>query len=237
MLSDPHLLGGVFARRFGPSAPASPSIGFSDAVLGETDSSQASASPRPHSAHTIMNVDPMFSALNAGDHAAMNGQAIGFPEAFIPTKRKSLNDFVSADIFDDDGPDPEQNLRIEDMIAFEGDEDTDNPESPCLPNFLPDSFSAPATPLPHLNHMNVTAFRRHADTSHFGSSAFPDPMKSKWATPLKRKRTASKFASPYNGAHYHGVTPVQRITYQEHELSSSPAPASARMHKRRKTIL
>lgn len=237
LLSDPHLLGGVFARRFGPSAPASPSVSFSDAVFGESDSSVTSASPRPQTAQ-LAAIDPMMSGLISGEHAAVNGQATGMPEAFIPATASFLNDFITTDIFDSNAIDPEETLRIEDMIAFgDDDDDTDNPDSPMLPNFQPSSLSAPNTPLPHLNHMNVAAFRRGTESTYFASSPHATALRNQFTTPLKRKRKPTRFDSPYNDAHYQGVTPVQRITAQEHDFSSSPAPSSSHMHKRRKTIL
>lgn len=234
VIQDPHLLGGVFARRFGPSVPASPSVDFSDAVFGESDSSQASGSPKPQSAQ-LSAVDPMFSGLTDGDNAAIDGQATGLPEAFIPANKSFLNDFISAEIFEDLDFDPEETLRIEDMIAFDGDDDEDAADSPMLPSFSQDTMSAPNTPLPtHLNHLNITAFKRNTEPQTYFSSPRPDPLKHKFATPLKRKRKSGKFDSPYNDSHYNGVTPVQRITY--HELSSSPAPSSSKMHKRRRTM-
>lgn len=239
LLSDPHLLGGIFARRFGPSVPTSPSVGFSEAVFGESDASQASNSPQQQIVHPVPNVDPMFSGLTTGEHASINGHAIGFPEAFIPTRLNFMKEFVAADIFDDEIYDPEQMLSMDDMIVFDGENtDDENADSPMLPNnFNLGSLSAPSTPLPHLNHMNVTAFKRNTEPNFFGSSPHPAPMRNRIATPLKRKRKPAKYDSPYNDAHYHGVTPVQRVTAQDHELPSSPGSSSIHMHKRRKTIM
>lgn len=232
LLSDPHLLGGVFARRFGPSAPASPSVGFSDAVFGESGSSLASDSPRPQSAH-MANVDPIMAGLISGT----NGHATGMPEAFMPSNSNFLNDLVAGDIFDAEEDDPETTLRLEDMIAFGEDTDDESTvDSPIVPNpFAAHSISAPGTPLAHLNQYNVAAFKRNMEPTYFQSS--PAPLRNKFTTPLKRKRRNIRNDSPYNHSHYDGVTPVQRITAMDHEVSSSPAPSSVRMHKRRKTIL
>lgn len=234
LLSDPHLLGGVFARRFGPSVPASPSVSFSDAVFGESDSSQASASPRPQSAQ-LANFDHLLAGPAADTQVFDNRQATG---NLMPASSSFLNELVDGDIFNGESFDPEATLRIEDMIAFDGDTDDDETmDSPIVPNpFNAHSLSAPGTPLAHLNHFNVTAFKRNSEAVAFGSS--PAPMKKKILSPLKRKRRSTRNDSPYNHSHYDGVTPVQRISAlaHEHELSSSPAPTS-RMHKRRKTIL
>lgn len=235
LLSDPHLLGGVFARRFGPSVPASPSVGFSDAVFGDSGSSQATDSPRPQSAQ-MTNVDPMFAGLISGANASLNGQATGLPEAFIPSNSSFLNDLVAGDLFDGEEEDPETTLRLEDMIAFGEDTDDESTvDSPIVPNpFTAHSMSAPGTPLAHLNQYNVAAFKRNMTSTYFGSS--PAPLRNTFASPLKRKRRATRNDSPYNHSHYAGVTPVQRISAMDHELSSSPAPSFAKMHKRRKTM-
>lgn len=233
VLADPHLLGGVFAKRFGPSAPASPSVGFEEAMFGSSDSSQASGSPGPHATQSL-NIDLMLPGLISGDHASTNGQATGLPEAFMPALHQNsfLND-LAPEIFDYDSGDAELNLNVDDLIAFDDDFDSDDINSPIGMD-MPNSFSAPNTPLSHLNHMNVSAFRRNADPTYFNAAPHPTPLRNKFTTPLKRKQRFDKQDSPYNDAHYKGVTPVQRITYQEH--SSSPAPSSSRIHKRRRTM-
>lgn len=233
VLSDPHLLGGVFAKRFGPSAPASPSVGFEEAMFGSTESSQASDSPRLQNGQPL-NIDLMLSGLTSGLHASTDGQAIGLPEAFMPTLHQNsfLND-LAPDVFDYDSGDAELNLNVDDLIAFDDDFDSDDINSP-INTTLPNSFSAPNTPLSHLTHLNVSAFRRNADPTYFNAAPQPTPLRNKFTTPLKRKRRFDKQDSPYNDAHYKGVTPVQRITYQEH--ASSPAPAFSPMHKRRRTM-
>lgn len=234
VLADPHLLGGIFAKRFGPSAPASPSMGFEEAVFGSSDSSQASNSPQPQNPQ-LFGLDLMLPGLTSGDHATTNGQATGLPEAFMPTLSQQssfLND-LAPEIFDYDSGDAEMKLNIDDLVAFDNDVDSDDMRSPLGKSML-NSFSAPNTPLPHLNHMNVSAFRRNAESSYFQTLPLPTPLRNKLMTPLKRKRPSHKQDSPYDDAHYKGVTPVQRITYQEH--TTSPAPSSPRIHKRRKTM-
>lgn len=237
LFSDAHLIGGVFARKYGPSLPASPSNSFASAVLNESDSSQASDSPRPQTAHPLTTVDLMLSGLTSGEHASTDGQATGLPEAFMPADTSFLNNYITADLFGgEDDIAPDGRMQLEDMIVFDMDVDgtESHPESPMATSFLPDTMSAPSTPLAHLNHMNVAAFKRKAEPRCF-DDAFPTPMRNKFVTPHKRKRRSTRYDSPYNNAHYQGVTPVQRITYNE--LPSSPAPSSSHMHKRRKTIL
>lgn len=238
LLQDSHLLGGVFARKYGPSVPTSPSNSFASAVLNESDSSGSVAeSPNLQNVQPHPTIDLMLAALNSGDQISADGQVSGLPEAFMPANQALLQQFIDEDAMgdddDDDGPDGK--LRLEDMLVFEMENDDDSGLESPFSSFLPDSFSAPATPLPHLNGMNVTAFRRMADATNYFTGSRHSPIKNKFATPLKRKRRSDRYDSPYNDAHYQGVTPVQRITF--HEASSSPAPPSSRMHKRRKTIV
>lgn len=234
LLSDPHLLGGVFARRYGPSVPGSPSVGFSEAVFGDSDSSEASLSPRPSSAQPIL--DLMLPGLTSGEHASMNGHAIGLPETFMPHDSSFLNELCPKVFDEDDTNDPEDMLRIQDMITFDADNESEDPDyRPSFP-----SISAPSTPLAHLNNMNVSAFKRKTESMYMPRSSNLTALINKHLmsppeSSPKRKRRPDRYASPYKDAHYHGVTPVQRMAYQEHP--SSPAPSSsAHAHKRRKTM-
>ena len=238
LFSDAHLIGGVFARKYGPSLPASRSNSFASAVLNETDSSQASGSPRPQTAQPIPSVDLMLSGLTSGEHAPTDGQATGPLEAFMPADTSFLNNFITTDLFGgEDDINPDGDLRLEDIIAF-GTNTDDNEsvcDSPMPTSFLPDTgISTPSTPLAHLNHMNVAAFKRKAEPHRFDAPPLPSPMRNNFLTPHKRKRRSTRNDSPYNNAHYQGVTPVQRITCDE--LPSSPAPSSSHMHKRRRTM-
>lgn len=238
LLSDPHLLGGVFARRFGPSVPGSPSVGFSEAVFGDSDSSEASMSPRPSSAQPI--VDLMLPGLTSGEHAPINGHAIGIPEAFMPRDASFLNEMCPRVFDEDDTNDPEDMLRIQDMITFDGDNESEDLDyRPSFP-----SISAPSTPLAHLNNTNVSAFKRKTESSYMPRSSNLTALINKHlmspteSTP-KRKRRLDRYSSPYKDAHYNGVTPVQRMAFQEHPSSPAPAtttPSSARSHKRRRTM-
>lgn len=234
LLSDPHLLGGVFARRYGPSAPASPTHDFAEAVFGSTSASTSHASDseetRPQSR--------AFSSTNLMSPTIL--QTDSNPDAFA-NAAMSLNDFISQDLFSADDVDPEEaKLSIDDMIVVDSDSDTDA-DHPFVSSFR-DAFSTPNTPLAHLTTMNVTAFRQqHAGGSHFASPSAPHtaPLRNKFMTPLKRKKRDRKHDSPYNDAHYQGVTPVQRVSYTDHaDLSSSPAPSRMLKmgHKRRKTL-
>lgn len=233
LLSDPHLLGGVFARRFGPSVPGSPSVGFSEAVFGESDSSEASLSPRPSSAQPIL--DLMLPGLTSGQHSSVNGHAIGLPEAFMPHDSSFLNEMCPKVFDDDETNDPEEMLRIQDMITFDGDNESEDLDyRPSFP------MSAPSTPLAHLNNMNVSAFKRKAETTYMPRSSnltalINKHLMSPSESSPKRKRKSDRYSSPYKDAHYQGVTPVQRMAAHEHP--SSPAPqSSAHSHKRRKTM-
>lgn len=235
LLSDPHLLGGIFARRFGPSVPGSPGVSFEEAVFGESDSSEPSQSPVPLPAQPIM--DLMLPGLTSGEHISMDGHAIGFPEAFMPHDPSFLNEMCPR-VFDDDDDanDPEKMLRIQDMITFDGDnESEDHDYRPSFP-----SMSAPSTPLAHLNNMNVSAFKRKAESTYMSRSSNLTALINKHImspseSSSKRKRKSNRYSSPYKDAHYQGVTPVQRMAYHEHP--SSPAPqSSAHGHKRRKTM-
>lgn len=247
IISDPHLLGGVFARRYGPSVPTSPSVGFTEAVFG---SDQSSEEYRPQS-------QPMPDTVPldiAGDSSAdVNVPVSNLLHSILTTapfrpltQDSSLNDFLSRDIFDDDQEsDPENQLNFEDMIVSGHASDSEAVEPVRSPLHQQSHHnltrSMPGSPLSHLHNIPVTAFRQHAQLRHFPDAPEVVPLRNALTTPLKRKRRNHRHDSPYKDPHYKGVTPVQRISYAEHaELSSSPIPTYRLQnmgHKRRKTIL
>lgn len=240
LLQDPHLLGGVFARKYGPSAPASPSNSFSSAVLEDSDDDASVAEPPVQ--HPL---DLSLAVMNS-QHQSFNEQDL--PADFMLAKQSLLSDFIVADALQEDGKGPDGDLNFEDLISVGSSNDDDDIPSPSFHAFIPPSSSAPGTPLGHLNHLNVTAFKRKSESRTYGiGTPFPpmlnqfslpdqcsSPLRAKHVTPMKRKRRIDKHESPYNHSHYDGVTPVQRVAH--HEYESSPAPSTARMHKRRRTL-
>lgn len=247
IISDPHLLGGVFARRYGPSVPTSPSVGFAEAVFGSDQSSdecRPQSQPLPDTAPLSI-ADHLAEDANIPVTSLSHGTLMGAPLR-NPAQECSLNDFLSRDIFDDDQEsDPENHLNFEDMIVSSHASDSEIVDAAGSPlhQRAPHNTtrSMPGSPLSHLHNIPVTAFRQHAQLRHFPEAPEVVPLRSALTTPLKRKRRNHRHDSPYKDPHYKGVTPVQRISYAEHaELSSSPIPAYQfhnMGHKRRKTIL
>ena len=239
LLQDPHLLGGVFARKYGPSAPASPSNSFTSAVLEDSDD-DASITESPAQPHPL---DISLAVMNS-QHQSTNED---FSSDFMLAKSSLLSDFIVADALHEDGKGPDGDLNFEDLISVGSTNEDEEMPLPATHAFPPSS-SAPGTPLSHLNHLNVTAFKRRTEQRSFGiGMPFPpmlgqfsiddpcsSPLRAKHITPLKRKRRVDKHESPYNHSHYDGVTPVQRVAH--HEYESSPAPSTSRMHKRRRTL-
>lgn len=200
-------------------------------MFGETDSSQGSQNGDAIPAEGL---DLMLSGLNSSS----NGQAVGLPEAFIPTQapRRPSQDQMNAiasnflDFPDDESG--EMDMNLDDMISFGNDSDDESPTSPI---FMPDDLDLlnSGSALSHLNNMNVTAFRRNADPTFATQSLPPTPIRGHFARPRVNRKRRSENDSPYNHSHYQGVTPVQRIT-DNNPLHGSPTPVNS--HKRRKTI-
>jgi hypothetical protein len=216
-MTNPHLLGEEFARRYGGSQTSSPDAGFAELMEesdgGEGDSANVMAGPTP---------DIMIASLNSIRHNTTNqGQAIGPLEAFYPTNWLVEDEDVFSDPRGDDlGEDV---ININDVIHFNN--DSDDSDTIASPISTPHGQSFFGNDFAHLNSGNVTAFRRNADPS-FEYRRNDDPasraMKqlpahldvnlasSPLATPRPSKQRIRAHSSPYTSSHYKGVTPVQR---------------------------
>ena len=168
--------------------------------------------------------DIMMAGLAAENNGADNGQATGPAEAFYRPGYQIVGDYILSPEqgnldSDSDSPDEDELINMEDLIAFDSDDDSGD-ESPTSPTiFLPPPHMLATSNLndfAHLNNQNVTAFRRSADPAQAALDrppTFPLINSSQTSLPstpttLPRKRKATN--PPYQGDHYDGVTPVLR---------------------------
>ena len=209
LMTNPHLLGEEFARRYGASQASSPDVGFAELIEesdgGDYESTELMVGPAP---------DIMIAGLNSPSNGPLgHGQTVGPREAFYPSTNFLFDDGVHGDIPGDDlGEDV---INLEDVIKFD-DSDPDDSDALTSPIFVPgqtQTFSG--KDFSHLNSGNVTAFRQNADPAllrmrRLSARVDMGLVNSPLATtsPRRRKRTHS---SPYTSSHYHGVTPVQRM--------------------------
>ncbi|EXJ67539.1 uncharacterized protein A1O5_09552 [Cladophialophora psammophila CBS 110553] len=225
LMTNPHLLGEEFARRYGASQTSSPDVGFAELIeesdAGDRDPTELLAGP---------SADIMLASLNSAINDPFNqGQAVGPLEAFYPTNNFFFDD-LAVDHGDLAGDFPtdglgEDVISLTDVIQFDsGSEDSDGPTSPI---FMPPSQDLLSHDFSHLNNGNVTAFRRNADPSFAAMSQLPsfldmDYMSSPLATPAPSRRRKKNHASPYTSSHYKGVTPVQRMRDPNNGRASDP---------------
>ncbi len=206
LMTNPHLLGEEFARRYGASQTSSPDDGLidlieeSDAASGDRDSVDVTVGPTP---------DIMLAGLNSAANGSLSqGQAIGPLEAFYPSSNFMFNDDPMADFKAEELG--EAVVDMTHLIRFDSDpEDSDGLASPI---YMPQNQSFMSDHFPHLNAGNVTAFRHHADPAisrlpqHLDINLTSSPL----ASPATRRRKRNH-SSPYTSSHYQGVTPVQRM--------------------------
>jgi hypothetical protein len=209
LMTNPHLLGEEFARRYGASQTSSPEVGFAELIEesdgGDRESTDLMVGPTP---------DIMLASLNSVANGSLNqGQAIGPLEAFYPSANLLFGDDMLADFQADElGEDV---IDLADVIRFDSDsEDSDGLTSPIS---MPQSQNLFGNDFAHLNSGNVTAFRRNADPAmsrlppHLDINLTSSPL----ATPARRHRKRNH-SSPYTSSHYEGVTPVQRMRDPNH---------------------
>ncbi|KIW23364.1 uncharacterized protein PV07_11571 [Cladophialophora immunda] len=225
LMTNPHLLGEEFARRYGASQTSSPDVGFAELIeesdAGDRDSTDLLAGP---------SADIMLASFNSAINDPFNqGQAVGPMEAFYPTNNFFFDDLSVdhgdlAGDFQTDGL-GEDVISLTDVIQFDsGSEDSDAPTSPI---FVPPNHELLSNDFAHLNNGNVTAFRRNADPAFAAMSQLPsyldmDYLSSPLATPAPSRRRRKNHVSPYTSSHYKGVTPVQRMRDPNHGRSSDP---------------
>ncbi|RVX68167.1 hypothetical protein B0A52_08675 [Exophiala mesophila] len=216
LMTNPHLLGEEFARRYGASQTSSPDMGFAE-LMDDSD-----AGDNQTGLFNTPTADIMLASLNSARNNHSNqGQAIGPLEAFYPSNILQFGDYAidPDDLEGDYQPDEdlgEDVINLEDVIQFDEDtDDSDVPTSPIL-NSTGRQFNGMGSHgLSHLNNSNVTAFRRNADPAFAAFSNTPsyqdlELFTSPYATPAPRRKR-KPMSSPYTSSHYKGVTPVQRM--------------------------
>lgn len=236
-MTNPHLLGEEFARRYATSHASSPDVGFAE-LIEESDAGD-------HLTDMVNgpNADIMLASLNSAMNDPSNlGQAIGPLEAFYPSNSVLIGDYVvdPDDLEENFRPDEdlgEEVINLEDVIQF--DDDTDGESAPTSPIYMPPSCDLSTmgnvgNELAHLNNNNVTAFRRNADPAFAAFSNTPsfhdmELFSSPFSTPAPRRKR-KHLSSPYTSSHYKGVTPVQRVRDSAHPQT----PEAATPAKRRK---
>ncbi|KAK6379378.1 hypothetical protein LTS17_006296 [Exophiala oligosperma] len=246
LMTNPHLLGEEFARRYGASQTSSPDIGFAELIedsdAGDADTSNAGVLGAP-------GADIMLASLNSAINDPANlGQAIGPLEAFYPNPNFVLGDFAI------DPDDLEENFRpivetgedvmdLRDVIKF--DDETDDSDAPTSPIFMPPKLELSASgevrnqASPFSN--NIMAFRRDAEARFAVLDNTPklrghvELFNSPFATPTPNKRRRKNHASPYTSSHYKGVTPVQRMW--DPTQPQTPEASTPTASKRRKVMI
>ncbi|KIX03011.1 uncharacterized protein Z518_06561 [Rhinocladiella mackenziei CBS 650.93] len=241
LMTNPHLLGEEFARRYGVSQASSPDVGFAELIeesdIGERDSTDLVGAP---------STDIMLASLNSALNDPTNlGQAVGPLEVFYPADSLVLGDYaIDPDELEEDFR-PEEGLgedviNLHDVIQF--DDDTDDSDAPTSPIFMPppcelSGIGNVSNEFAHLNNNNVTAFRRNADPAFAALSNMPsfrdtELFGSPFATPAPRRKRKNH-ASPYTSSHYKGVTPVQRMW----DPNQPQTPDSSTPAKRRRIMI
>jgi len=246
LMTNPHLLGEEFARRYGASQTSSPDVGFAELI----DESDTGGEPGGATDGMAPGTDIMLASLNSAlNDPAYRGQATGPLEAFYPADSIVIGDYA----FDPDEleenfqPDRELGedvINLEDVIKFDDDSDDESDAAllPTSPLFMQSNREVSAVSninhhFSHLTNINVTAFRRNADPSFAALSNVPsfrdlDLLSASMATPSPRRKRKSHHASPYTSSHYQGVTPVQRMT----DPNQARTPDSTGPSKRRRIM-
>ncbi|EXJ87800.1 hypothetical protein A1O1_04727 [Capronia coronata CBS 617.96] len=237
LLTNPHLLGEEFARRYGASETSSPDLGFAE-LIEDSDGGER----EPGDLVGVPGADIMLASLNSAISDPSNlGQAVGPLEAFYPSNSLLFGDFAIdpdelEENFRPDEDTGEDVINLTDVIKF--DEDTDDSEAPTSPFFMPPSRELSGlgnvnNEFAYLNNNNVTAFRRNADPAFAALNNTPsfremDLFSSPFATPAPRRKR-KVHASPYTSSHYKGVTPVQRMRAPNHpQTPDASTPAKRR---------
>ena len=236
LMTNPHLLGEEFARRYGASQTSSPDVGFAE-LIDDSD-----AGDHMNEMVNVPNADIMLASLSSAMNDPYNpGNAVGPLEAFYPSSSVLIGDYA-VDLDENFQPDDdlgEDVINLDDVIQF--DEDTDDESMPTSPIFMPPSrelsiLGNTRNDLAHLNNNNVTAFRRNADQAYAAfnnAQSFNDMelFSSPFSTPAPRRKR-KHLSSPYTSSHYKGVTPVQRVR----DPNQPQTPDTATPAKRRKLM-
>jgi hypothetical protein len=244
-MTNPHLLGEEFARRYGASQTSSPDVGFAE-LIEDSDAGDRDSAADLLSAP---GADIMLASLNSAMNDPSNlGQAIGPLEAFYPANSFLIGDYaIDPDDLEENfqpGEDiGEDVIKLRDVIKF--DEDTDDSDAPTSPIFMPPSHELSGignvnNEFAYLNNHNVTAFRRNADPVFAALNNTPsfrdmELFSSPFSTPAPRRKRKSH-ASPYTSSHYKGVTPVQRMWDPSQPQPQPPTPEASSPAKRRRLM-
>ncbi|KAK4939680.1 hypothetical protein LTR10_020070 [Elasticomyces elasticus] len=248
LMTNPHLLGDEFAKRYGASATSSPDVGFAE-LIEDSD-----AGDRESAADVIgvPGADIMLASLNSAVNDPSNlGQAIGPLEAFYPSNSFVFGDYAidPDDLEENFQPDEdigEDVIDLHDVIKF--DDETDDSDAPTSPMFMPPSHELSGlgnvnNEFAYLNNNNVTAFRRNADPTFAALNNTPrfqrdmDAFSSPFSTPAPSRRKRKNHASPYTSSHYKGVTPVQRMWDPNPPNPTTPETSTPAPSKRRRVMI
>lgn len=239
LITHPHLLGDEFVRRYNDSAASSPGNAFEEVING----SENASTPELNDLALPVSVDVMLGNLNASRD--VNGIISGPQETFMPSALGSQGTWDTNRLYGDFGTDSEYQsegedvINIHDVIKFDDDsEDSDATTS------TPPVFAAPRTPasagqhrhLSSLNSSTVTAFRRSADPNFTSLKTTPSYSRlTELSSPLAPGSRKRKYIveSPYASPHYAGVTPVQRMSAQEHAQTIPSTPDTVRPKRQR----
>ena len=234
LITHPHLLGEEFARRYGNSAPASPSTGFQE-LIEESDAGDSQATGDVAIANTAADhtIDPLAAQMGT---PANVGRLVAPQQEFAPLPGFDMGDYMlDADDFDDDDL-GEDAIDIDNIIKFDDSEDSDDATSPIyMPPKNDPSFPI-ASQIPSFANANITAFRNNADPNFttFSTSHFSEL--SELSTPVRRtSRKRKAVDSPYSSAHYAGVTPVQRM--RDPNPPSAPATPNTSNRPKRQRLM
>ncbi|RMZ86361.1 hypothetical protein DV736_g6411, partial [Chaetothyriales sp. CBS 134916] len=237
LITHPHLLGDEFAKRYGNSAPASPSADFQELL----DGSDTESMPGTFDSAPLLDAGAVAGALVA---------QIASPVGAAPTLISSASSFAAPDfgsshyILDDDvfsddlGEDV---IDIADVIKFDESDDSDDPTTPIyMPPKNQLSSASAQNAIPSFVNAGVTAFRNNADLKLTTFSTENLSRLSELTTPVRRAQSAARkrkrtTESPYASPHYAGVTPVQRM--RDPNPSTAPAtPDTASRPKRQRML-
>ncbi|RMD43736.1 hypothetical protein DV735_g1397, partial [Chaetothyriales sp. CBS 134920] len=186
LITHPHLLGDEFAKRYGNSAPASPSAGFQELLDGSDAESMGG----------IFDSVPLLDPNAVGDALLAQISSPAGVQNMMPAGSSFAPDFGSNpfmldDVFSDDlGEDV---IDIADVIKFDESDDSDDPGTPIYmpPKNQLSSVSA-RNSVPSFVNAGVTAFRNNTDPNFTTFSTEKLSRLAELTTPVRRAHSARK---------------------------------------------
>lgn len=231
LITHPHLLGDEFARRYGTSAPGSPSAGFQEIM----DESEAGDSQSAANIAAVPEANTLLAALAAQMVGPINAETPAASQTAPPQPAPTFADFTFDSDFDEEDL-GEDIINIEDVIKFDSSDDSDEPTSPIYMPPKKDRSATKLNKIPSFAPANITAFRNNADPNFTSFSNAHFSKLSELTTPVRRtSRKRKAVDSPYSSAHYAGVTPVQRMR-DPNPLSTPGSPITDPRPKRRRLM-